>query len=216
MKGRRANDVAYLSEFVARYTPDMQPLRESHEADTLESELKALFIELLGDFVRPAERLTNTVGIPHIGAFTQVERAVGAEGLALQRRGDQNAMRYVFRSWRARNPKRGLHMLKTYLQLLWPNGWEMHQQWHKNGAPYTSDMSDTDEGDHYLTSRVMVFVHTATTDGSDVASVAPSLRSVVPARIVLSVQVLTTNRIDAGLLLAGVGALFHNVTGTFL
>lgn len=216
IRDKRANDVAYLAEFVARYTPDMRPLRESHEADALESELKAMFIDLLDEFVRPAERMTNTVGIPHIGAFAQMERAVSSEGLALQRRGDQNAMRYVFRSWRARNPKRGLHMLRTYLQLLWPNGWEMHQQWSKNGVPYTSELSETDEGDHFLTSRVMVFVHTATTDGADVASVAPSLRSVVPARIVLSVQVLTQNQIEAGLLVAGVGSVFQTVIGTFL
>lgn len=216
VRTRRANDVAYLAEFVARHTPNMQPLRNSHEADTLESELKALFIDLLGQYVRPGERLTNTVGVPHIGGFSQVERAVSAEGLALQRRGDEAAMRYVFRSWRARNPKRGLHMLRTYLQLLWPNSWEMHQQWQKNGEPYTSELSDTDEGDHFLTSRVNVFVHTATTDGSDVASVAPSLRSVVPARIVLNVQVITRNQIDAGVCMAGAGALFHKFTGAFV
>lgn len=163
---------------------DLAPLRNSHEATQLESELKALLIYLFGQYVRPQERETNTAGTPHIGPFGQVERAVKAEGLALYRKSDDGAMRHLFRAWRARNPKRGLHLLKAYLQLLWPNSWTCTQMWAEKGATYPLVLSTTDGGNHYLTSRV----HVEVLSGADVNQLGRSLRSVLPARIFLDIS----------------------------
>lgn len=170
---------------VEQSPPDLAPLRSSHEADQMEAELKGLFLLLFDQFVRPGEREINTVGTPHLGPFEQFERAVKTEGLALIRRGDEEAMRYLFRAWKARNPKRGLHMLRLYMRLLWPQGWRVDQLWCDKDGVYPSDMRLSDGGNHFLTSRVNVTISSDVTSGADVDAVAPALRSVVPARILL-------------------------------
>lgn len=191
--------------------PALAPLVNSHEADEIEAELKALFISLYETYIRPVEREINTLGTPHLGPMSQVERATKAEGLALVRRSasDDDVMRYVFRAWKARNPKRGLHMLRAYLQMLWPNSWTAYQMWQDKTAPYPTALSTTDGGHHYLTSRVHVTVSSASSDGSDVAIVAPALRSVLPARMLLELTVAEI--LGSGL---GMGAAYTATTYT--
>jgi hypothetical protein len=169
--------------------PDMAPLRRSHEANEVESELKALFLRLHESLVRQGEQDIATLGIPHVGSADQFARAVKADGLALLGSGESQALRYMFKAWRARNPRRGLHMLKLYLQLLWPNSWECHQMWQAKGSPYPTALSKEDGGDHYLTSRVDVRISAGVSTGGDVATVAPALRSVLPARFLLTLAI---------------------------
>ena len=179
--------------------PDLTPLRESHEADVTEAELKGLFMHLLETFIRPAEDEIKTIGIPHIGPLEQFERAVKNEGLALVRRGDEETMRFLFRAWKARNPKRGLHMLRLYLRLLWPEGWRVNQLWCARDGTYPVDLVLSDGGNHFLTSRVNVVISSGVTSGADVDAVAPALRSVVPARIVLSITLEQRSESEIGL-----------------
>lgn len=175
---------------------DLAPLRESHEANELEAELKGLFIAMLDAFVRAGEREINTLGTPHLGPFSQVESAVKNEGLALYRSPDEDAMRYLFRAWRARNPKRGLHMLRSYLQVLWPSGWTVEQMYQVKGQPYPEALWAQPASDRFRTSRVRVGIESPDTTGDDVLAAVPALRSVVPARILLEFVMLT--RIDGG------------------
>lgn len=177
------------SILIPQDAPRLAPLLNVHEFDFIEQELKAIFVGQFERFIRPAERNVNTLGIPHVGSTDQFERAIKMDGLALVRSGDQRAMRYLFKAWKARNPRRGLHMLKLYLQLLWPNSWECDQMWQDKSEPYPTALSPTDGGNHFLTSRVHVKISAASTDGSDVATVAPALRSVLPAKYVLSVTI---------------------------
>lgn len=179
--------------------PDLTPLRESHEADIMESELKGLFMHLVETFIRPAEREIKTIGMPQLGSLEQFERAVKNEGLALVRRGDEETMRFLFRAWKARNPKRGLHMLRLYLRLLWPEGWRVDQLWCLKGGTYPVDLVLSDGGNHFLTSRVNVVISSGVTSGADVDAVAPALRSVVPARIVLSITLEQRSEAELGL-----------------
>lgn len=193
----------------------LAPLVYSHEADDLEVELKALFKRSYDTYIKPGERTINTLGTPHIGPFDQVERAVKAEGLALQRRGGEDAMRYIFRGWRARNPKRGLHMLRTYLQLLWPNGWTMTQMWQDNQAPYPTLVA-ADGGQHYLTSRVNVQIASSSSDGADVQAAASAMRTVLAARFVLNVSIKQQTEVPLGLVPAMyAGATMESFQGTF-
>jgi hypothetical protein len=171
----------------AQDAPDLAPLRASHEANDVEAELKALFMEMLDAFLRPGEREVNTIGTPHLGPFSQVERAVKSEGLALYRRADESAMRFLFKAWRARNPKRGLHMLKAYLQLLWPNGWTVSQQYQLKTAAYPTNLFNVGEPTRYLTSRVQVGISAGDTTEEEILSAVPAMRSVVPARILLDI-----------------------------
>ena len=180
--------------------PALAPLRASHEATQLEAELKALFMALFEQFVRPAHTGTSMAGMPHIGPMPLVERAVKSEGLGLLRKGDEEAMRYMFRAWRARNPKRGLHLLRLYLQLFWPNNWTMYQMWSEVGTPYPTQLTIGDEGNHFLTSRIRVEISGSTTDGSDVSNVAPAMRSVLPARLLLNVAISTNTSVQLGML----------------
>jgi hypothetical protein len=207
-----------IDPLTAQDAVDLEPLRQSHEANELEAELKALFMEMLDAFVRAGEREVNTLGTPHLGPFsTQVESAVKNEGLALYRRADEGAMRYLFRAWRARNPKRGLHMLRTYLQVLWPSGWTVEQMYQEKGEPYPEVLWAQPAADRYRTSRVRVGIESADTTGEDVLAAVPALRSVVPARILLDFVMLT--RIDDGRLAIGGGMFegfqFQRFEGTF-
>lgn len=188
-------EVARDNPLTPQRAANLAPLRLSHDADEVEAGLKAVFTELFERYVRPAERETSTLGMLHIGSRDQFERGVKHEGLALYRRDDDGAMRYVWEAWRAGNPKRGLAMLQTYLQLLWPNAWDCRQMWQDVDEPYPMALSSQDGGRHFLTSRVEVDLSSAETADGDVSQVVPALRSVVPARILLHIQVLTQIRL---------------------
>lgn len=169
---------------------DLAPLRNSHEADQLETELKALFMAMFAQFVRPALDEVATVGTPHLGSIDQLERAVKVDGFALQRNGDEGAMRYLHKAFRARNPKRGLHMLRTYLQLIFGEGnWELIQRWQDAAQPYPTALSPTAEPNHFLTTRIEARV-ISTGLARTPELMAQAFRSVLPARMLLDVRLI--------------------------
>lgn len=200
----------------AQDAPDLAPLRQSHEANQLESELKALFMEMLGEFLRPGEREINTLGTPHLGSFGQIERAVKAEGLALFRRTDEGAMRHLFRAWRARNPKRGLHILSCYLQLLWPDNYVVEQLHQNSAKPYPTELHPVEGPGRFRTSRVRVVVDSTDLTGADVLASIPALRSVVPARILLDFVLLGRFDLTLGIACVALGhTQVQQFTGEF-
>jgi hypothetical protein len=170
--------------------PSLEPLRNSHEADAIEAELKALTIHLFETMIRPREREVNAYGMPHRAGFTTVERFVKRDGLALPRVNAEPYLRELYRAWRGRNPRRGLSFLRFYLQLLYPNQFIVIQHWHQRNVPYPQALTDTDGGNHYLTSRVSVSITEADPTGAELEMAAASMRAVVPARILLRVQLL--------------------------
>ena len=106
-------------------------------------------------------------------------------------------MRYLYRAWRARNPKRGLHFLRTYLQLLWPDGNSCEQLWQPKHLPYPSGLMprslirDDDPHERFiLTSRVSVEIDEPGEQGAGLLRVLPALRSVVAARFILVIAIL--------------------------
>lgn len=200
----------------AQDAPELAPLRASHEANEVEAELKALFMALFEEFIRPGEREVNTVGTPHLGPFSQVERAVKNEGLALYRSSNEDAMRFLFRAWRARNPKRGLHMLKSYLQLLWPNAWSVSQLYQDKTAAYPTDLYNVAEPDRFLTSRVLVGIASGDATEEEVLGAVPALRSVVPARILLEIILLNQMQQSIGMAAAEFGITAQRFEGNFV
>lgn len=193
--------------------PDLEPLRLSHEVDEFEAEVKALFLGLIQQHARPGLNDANTLGMPQMGSAEQFARAVKHDGLALYRSADDEAMRYVYEAWRGRNPKRGLAMLRTYLQLLWPNAWQMWQLWHDKSKPYPTGLSITDNGNHWLTSRVDVELDPAKVDDGYVTRIIPALRSVVPARILLNIRVMRTMEMRVGIAAAYRGMVWGEFSG---
>lgn len=186
-------------------TPNLEPVTAFHEAGELEAQLKALTADVVREHMRAGERDLNVYGAPHLGSFDLVERWVKSDGLAMTRGDSKDAMRYLYNAWRARNPKRGLHFLRTYLQLLWPQAWEIDQLWQKKSEPYPSALYTKDQlsslgvsdpsADYFLTSRLNVDVAADTETGDGVLQVLQSLRHVAGAKFHLGLRLLRRSHI---------------------
>lgn len=124
-------------DFPSAQLPQATPLRESFAHDDLEAELKALMLELF-EQLAPDTFDASTLGAPHLGSFELVRRMVNHDGLVLLRGGhEEAATRYLYRAWKSGDiQKRGMHFLRTYLQLLMPNQVQVHQLWHDTRFPY--------------------------------------------------------------------------------
>lgn len=198
--------------------PELQPLMASHEADQLEAELKALFANLFKTYIRPDERYVNVLGMPQHGVRTLIEQSLAADGLSIYRGADNaaGAGAYLLRAWRARNPKRGLHLLKTYLQLLWPNVWTADQMWQRKDEPYPTALVPEDGGEHYLTSRVHVTLPAKVTTGGDVNAISSGLRAALPARMVMNFAIVSSEEFGVGVAnLFYAGTVAQSYEGTF-
>lgn len=123
--------------FPCAQAPEAAPLQASFANGQIESELKAIFLEafaLVADDTFDA----SVLGAAHLGSFDLVRRATNRDGLVLLR-GDREeaATRYLYRAWKSGDvQKRGLHFLRTYLQMLFPNVSEVAQLWHDKEMPY--------------------------------------------------------------------------------
>lgn len=176
-----------MGYFQERQPPALAPLRHSAEFDEIERDLKAIFIAVFEEKIRPRERELNLYGMPHLGGITLLEQFLKLDGLAAVRR-DVRQIRFLMRVWRGRNAKRGLRFLRSYLQIIFPNEWAVYQLWHPQGsiAHYPRDCTlDTGLLDHVLTSRVRVGIHVAVASAADVQMTGRALRSVLAARLLL-------------------------------
>lgn len=171
----------------------LRPLQHSHDATSLEAELKDLFIKLYADSMAATADDINVYGAPHLGSFALVERNVDQDGLTVLRETTEGRIRYLFKAWRHRNPERGLHFLRLYLAALFSNGATVRQLWQKKSEAYPTFLRSMEEitdsgdsiGDFFLTSRVRVDVDTEILP----AKLLASLKSAVAARILLNVRV---------------------------
>jgi hypothetical protein len=199
--------------------PSLAPLQHSHDANVLEAELKQLVLFLFETHLRDAERELNVYGVPHLGSLPLIERHVKREGLALIRT-EEPAMRYLYKAWRARNPKRGLHFLRMYLQLLWPNGWIVEQLWQDKSMPYPTALSSASSignadpsATHYLTSRIRVSIDDEGEMGMNIPMVAPALRAVIAAKYVLQLSLLKRFENEIGLFNGAMAQQFYRAEG---
>lgn len=169
----------------------MNPLKKSWAATQLEDELRNLFIKLYEDHLGEKADEINVYGAPHIGPFTLVEREVAKDGLAVLRTTDEEAIRYLFKAWRFQNPRRGMHFLRTYLQVLFGSSHEVMQLWQQKNQPYPHMLRPAHEvvgtpleATHYLTSRIRVDI-----DAEYVpAQLKKTLRTALAARLVMDVR----------------------------
>ena len=179
----------------------MLPLQKSvdyqdDDEDSIEHELKLLFIALFEHYLRTKFRRIDHFGYPHLldtPDFEAVQRFIKLDGLSLLNRETNNQpyMLEVFRAWRGQHSRRGLGFLEFYLQMLWPNAWTIKQQYHPIATQnnYPLDILDDEVANSFLTSRVAVTIDpNQLTSPSEVTKMLPSLKRVVPARIVLNVS----------------------------
>lgn len=172
--------------------PALKPLVNSFDENEVEYALKTAFITSLEDALRVSERAINLYGSPHLGDLELMSRFIKEDGFALIRKTPES-MQYLFRAWRARNRMRGLHLLRTYLQLLWPNSWTAQQMWHKKNQPYPTALvgevaANTDE--YFLTSRVHVAIGDMDEWGANLISLIPNIRTTLAAKYLLKVYLL--------------------------
>lgn len=171
----------------------MKPLQNSWAATQLEQELKDLLIKLYDDEMRAQADDINVYGAPFLGSFSLVERNVTQDGLTVLRQDDETAMRYLFKAWRFRNPQRGFHFLRTYLQCLFGSVYEVDQLWQKKTEPYPTFLlskqeigfAGESESDFYLTSRIRVDLDTTIVPDR----IIRSLRTTIAARFLLDIRI---------------------------
>lgn len=194
--------------------PTLAPLVNSATYDEIEAELKQVFLDLFATYLRSTERDLNVVGVAHLGSLDLLEKMIKQDGLAVF--GDDTyAVQYLYRAWHARNPKRGMIFLKTYLQLIWPNGWIVDQLWQDKRLPYPtkllarSAITDPDPTTNYfMTSRISVSIADDDESGINIPRVEPALRSALAARFLLEIQNLR-NFANAGANAIGAGSTLY-------
>lgn len=183
---------------------NLAPLSNSYKDNALAKDIYQIFIDLFEEYIRPDERDANAVGMPQNGSFELLSRFIESNGLAVHDNGDEAAIRYLYNAWTARNPKRGTHFLRTYLQLLYPNSWAVHQLWHPidnaEEYPLHADLEKNVVGEKFLTSRIRIKISHQSWDKDYLTRIIPALRSSVPARLVLEVSgyVATSNKFKVG------------------
>lgn len=169
----------------------IKPIENSYSLENqLEYELMQLFIQLFDDnFGEIAEEI-GFYGMPHIGPFKLIERNVTSDGLAVLRKDDEAAMRYLFKAWRYKNPQRGLHFLNLYLRILITDVFFVtNQLWQAKAQPYPMALKTAAQiaidgeniDDYYLTSRIEITVEVPVLT----KRVIESIRTAIAARFTL-------------------------------
>ena len=172
--------------------PQLAPLESSFAQDAIEKELKALFVEIFKANLGEAAYDLNVSGAAHLGSSELVRRKINADGLTLMQGGSEveTANRYLYRAWNSRdNMQRGMHFLRTYLQLLFPNYCHVEQMWQDKDKPYPYGLHTSIEPDvvidpetMWLTSRVEIALD-LTIETRSITTLTSIIRSIVPARL---------------------------------
>lgn len=112
--------------------PKLVALRKSREDSQYEKEIKQLVLDLFCKLLAAKAFDANVLGAPHLGSFGLVQQVLDRDDLlSAKLKTDEVAMRYLMRAWTSQKAKRGLHFLKTAMQLLFPNAWEVNQLYQK-------------------------------------------------------------------------------------
>ena len=171
----------------------MKPLDSSWAWSQAEQEMKDLFIQLYEDTLKSQADEINVYGVPHLGPFALIERNATADGLAVLRDTGEDNLRHLFKAWKHRNPKRGLHFLRTYLRAIWGENQFCEQMWQKKADPYPTTLKSLDEitlasedpTDYFLTSRIRADIDTDRVP----EMLINALRTTIAARFVLEVRI---------------------------
>jgi len=137
-------------DFKASKAPSGEPLRNSHAAGDVENELKQVFLDLFATLGQESFDV-NVMGAAHLGSFDLVQRMVNHDGLVLlPGNREEEATRYLYRAWKSGDvQKRGIHFVRTYLQLLFAGQAEVRQMWHRKGEPYGTSFIKNEPRDPY-------------------------------------------------------------------
>ena len=168
--------------------PTADPLVASFAVDGIEGDLKQLVTDIFDQELARQLFDANVLGAPHLGTFDLVRRNINADGLVLlPNSSEEEATRYLYRAWRSRdNDGRGVHFLKTYLQMLFPNLCDVEQMMQSKYKPYPTDLYPASthggDSDKFLTSRIEITLDWAS-EVTNFHKLMSVFRSVIPARL---------------------------------
>jgi len=176
--------------------PQLAPLAHSYAENVVEADLKRLFLDLFHTHLAADTFDVNVLGAAHLGSFDLVRHAVNIDGLTLLAVDQEEAAtRFLYRAWKSGNVQgRGLHFLRTYLQILFPNIGEAIQLWQGKDTPYPTDLREQEEPDTFLTSRIRILIY-AFPKPEFVRVVESCMMHVIPARFVVSQRYVATSSI---------------------
>lgn len=177
--------------------PHLAALDKSFAVNAQEQALKDLFIAVFREYLSTQAHDLNVSGCAHLGSFDFIKKTINSDGLSiLQGDREEYATRYLYRAWQARDTNgRGMHFLRTYLQLLFPNVCQVAQLWQGKDKAYPLDLHSVLEMDadgnhwtpdpekYWLTSRVEIALDLTVTTRS-ILTLTNIFRSILPARLV--------------------------------
>lgn len=186
-----------MFDFQASVIPQMTPLQKSYTNNSFEREIKELFINLFKTHLGEATFNAFVLGSPHLGSFDLVRKSINTDGISLlQSNVEETTTRYLYRAWKSGDvQKRGLHILRVYVKLLFGSLVEVIQLQHSIHEPYPTKLVEYKPGDsllpdHYLTSRVYVDIDSSFADES-IKRIASSVQSILAARFVPEIRFKT-------------------------
>ncbi|CAN5293353.1 hypothetical protein BH10PSE16_BH10PSE16_00680 [soil metagenome] len=139
-----------MFDFTNAQLPTLSPLAASFEENEVEADCKRLLMDLFTAHLAKTVFDVNVRGAAHLGSLELVRKAVSMDGLVLlQGDREEAATRYLYRAWKSGDVQgRGLHFLRTYLQLLFPGECTIVQKWHENEPekPYPDWLHDLTPG----------------------------------------------------------------------
>lgn len=200
--------------------PGLLPLVASHADNPLEVGIKQLVLDVWCKLLARRAFDANVLGAVQLGSFALVQSSLSRDGLVLAKSdGLPDAIRYLYKAWVGRNGQgRGLHFLRTYLQLQFGTQARAHQLWQPLNMPYLTGLRRTNNGRCWLTSRLAVEISddvAAKGNISQQALVTRSvLESVVPARLVPVVTLAADASVDGDSLKAGAAMVSRGMEST--
>jgi len=183
-------------DFSNAQLPRLLPLEASYAENDVEADLKRLFIDLFDSALAVTTFDVNVLGAAHLGSLDLVRKSINTDGLVLlPGEREEAATRFLYRAWKSGNMQgRGLHFLRTYLQILFPNIGTAVQLWQKKGEPYPTALHDFGHEDSFLTSRIRVSIN----DFPQIEFhrlISSCIVNVVPARFILNIRYVATSSI---------------------
>jgi len=193
-------------DFSSAELPRLRPLERSFVENEVEEALKGLFLDLFRSHLAAKAFDGNVLGAAHLGSFELVRKAVNADGLALLKdHREEASTRDLYRAWKSADAQgRGLHFLRTYLQMLAPNAVSAYQLWQSKTKPYPSDLVAYPKEGYFPTSRIGIYVNLVVAafskliDLQEINKLANFPETVMPARFVPIIKFMIGHNNELG------------------
>lgn len=157
----------------------------------LETALAKAFKQVFADVFEQQVQDMLDYGCPHLGSRKVIERFSKQDGLVVLRRPltSDTLMRVIYANWSSLASERGLGFLEFVLRMIWTDQWQIKRLWHpiKTYLNYPAHITVEEKPDHFLTSRLRISIED-TVDTSEIVELAPIIRRLVPANIVVKVH----------------------------